>query len=135
MKTKILLIAFAIIPTMLLGQLPSDNSTVIVQGLTSENAIYQLYPTENFWTFLKLDTRNGKIWQVHFTVTEDGATGEFILNALPLVSKSKEENGRFTLYPTKNMFNFLLLDQIDGNIYQVQWSMEIENRFIFPIEY
>lgn len=27
-----------------------------------EVPVYKLYPTENFWTFLKLDTRNGKIW-------------------------------------------------------------------------
>lgn len=38
---------------------------------------------------------------------------------------SENENiGRFTLYPTENMYNFILLDQIDGDVYQAQWSME-----------
>ena len=90
--------------------------------------IYKLFPTQNYWTFIKLDTRNGKMWQVHFTVKEDGGRGELILNSIPLVDKEEEVNGRFTLYPTENMYNFLLLDQIDGYVYQVQWSMEEEYR-------
>jgi len=74
------------------------------------------------------------MWQVHFTVKDDGGQGELVLNSLPLVSKEKEVNGRFTLYPTENMYNFLLLDQIDGYVYQVQWSMEAKNRGVIPIE-
>lgn len=74
------------------------------------------------------------MWQVHFTVKEDGGQGEFILNSLNLVSKEKETNGRFTLYPTENIYNFLLLDQIDGDVYQVQWSMDEKNRGVVPIK-
>lgn len=35
--------------------------------------------------------------------------------------------GRFTLYPTQNVFTFILLDQIDGRMWQVQWSTKAEN--------
>lgn len=101
--------------------------------VVTENTIFQLFPTQNNWTFLKLDTRNGKIWQVHFTVDDDYASGEVILNARPLVYEREEKNGRFTLYPTENFYNFLLLDQISGKIYQVQWSMDSDNRGIIQI--
>lgn len=31
-----------------------------------ENVVYKLFPTENLWTFIKLDTRNGRMWQVQY---------------------------------------------------------------------
>ena len=34
-------------------------------NITSEN--YKLYETSNMWTFLKLDTRTGRIWQVQYS--------------------------------------------------------------------
>ena len=110
-----------------------QNSTVKQEQKQIEVPIYQLFPTENYWTFIKLDTRNGKMWQVHFTVSDKGGRGEVILNSLPLVNADKEVNGRFTLYSTKNMYNFILLDQIDGTTYQVQWSMDEKNRGVIPI--
>ena len=45
-----------------------------------------------------------------------------------------EMNGRFTLYPTDNIWTFILLDQVDGNTWQVQWSNEEEKRGIFQIK-
>ncbi|MCW3789542.1 hypothetical protein [Plebeiibacterium sediminum] len=98
-----------------------------------ENNIYKLFPTKNFWTFIKLDTRNGRMWQVHFTIEKKGISGELVLNSMPLVEIGNEINGRFTLYPTENMYNFLLLDQIDGHVYQAQWSMDEKNRGVMLI--
>lgn len=110
--------------------------TMSVSGQTkqiSENTIYQLFPTQNFYAFIKLDTRNGKMWQVHFSLNDEEG-GEVILNSVPLVnSEEKQVNGRFTLYPTENMYNFILLDQIGGKPYQVQWSLEEKNRVVIPI--
>ncbi|MEI6662551.1 MAG: hypothetical protein WCL01_10525 [Comamonadaceae bacterium] len=34
--------------------------------------------------------------------------------------------GRFTLYPTRNMYNFILLDQDVGRTWQIQWSTDKE---------
>ncbi len=73
---------------------------------TATNKIYQLFPTKNYWTFIKLDTRNGKLWQVHFTVKDDGGRDELSLNLISLVGKEKGTAGRFTIYPTENMYNF-----------------------------
>lgn len=96
-------------------------------------AVYQLFPTQNMWTFIKLNTRNGQMWQVQYDINGDNR-GEYFLSTLPLVPQDKELNGRFTLYPTQNIYNFILLDQIDGRMWQAQWSMKFENRGIIPIE-
>lgn len=102
-----------------------------IQQLTVPS--YKLFPTTNYWTFLKLDTRNGKIWQVHFTISKDGYEGELILNSSSLIWDDKEINGRFTLYPTENMYNFILLDQLNGTTYQVQWNNDENKRFVSRI--
>jgi hypothetical protein len=103
------------------------------QSNNNNNAEYRLFPTQNMWTLIKLNTRNGKLWQVQFDVSEDN---RFVstLSTTPLVSNDKEMNDRFTLYSTQNMYTFILLDQVDGKTWQVQWSTEAKNRFIIPIE-
>ena len=94
---------------------------------------YRLFPTQNMWTFIKLDTRNGRMWQVQFHL-EANLRFETFLNLEPQVTKENEVNERFTLYPTQNIYNFILLDQLDGRTWQVQWSTEPKNRGIMPIE-
>lgn len=61
---------------------------------------FQLFPTTNMWTFIKLDTRNGQIWQVQYDIQGDDRM-EVILNDKALVSDEEAENGRFILYSTK----------------------------------
>lgn len=100
----------------------------------SANAVtYRLFPTQNIWTFIKLNTRNGQMWQVQFSMKSDS---RFVTNlsSEALVSKGKEVDDRFTLYSTQNMYTFILLDQLDGKIWQVQWSTDPINRGIMPIE-
>ena len=98
-----------------------------------EAVIYQLFPTQNMWTFIKLNSRNGKMWQVQYDV-KDNDRFEVYLNMLPLVNKESEANGRFTLYSTQNIWTFILLDQLDGRMWQVQWSNNANKRALFPIE-
>ena len=108
----------------------------LVENVTNQDHevfVYKLYPTQNMWNFIKLNTRNGQMWQVQFDVEGDNQIETF-LSLFPLVSKEKEVNGRFALYPTQNMWTFILLDQIDGRTWQVQWSIEPENRGIFQIK-
>ena len=38
--------------------------------------------------------------------------------------------GQFKLYPTKNMFNFIMVNVIDGTTWQVQWSVDEDKRII-----
>lgn len=104
-----------------------------VSAQNHDVAIYRLFPTQNMFTFIKLNTRNGKMWQVQYDIKGDNRF-EIYLNFVPLVFKENEMNGRFTLYSTQNVYTFILLDQIDGKMWQVQWSTEAENRVIIPIK-
>ena len=108
----------------------SAAETATVDAPTT-NAVnnYLLYPTTNIYTFLKLDTRNGKIWQVQYSM--DDNEFEVVLNSRELVATGKP--GQFALYPTTNNWTFLLLDTINGDVWHVQWSQEAENRGIIPI--
>ncbi|MCL2098680.1 MAG: hypothetical protein FWH23_08000 [Bacteroidales bacterium] len=131
---KILILGTFVLTTIILFAQQDSTSTIQQIKKQVEVPIYQLFPTENYWTFIKLDTRNGKMWQVHFTISQDGFDGELILNSRALVWTEEEEvNGRFTLYPTKNMYNFILLDQINGKTYQVQWNNDEKKRFVSRI--
>jgi len=133
MKTVFFTLVILLFTTVSYGQTQSKPANTVQQKKVSDNSIYQLFPTKNYWTFIKLDTRNGKMWQVHFSVEDDKNTGELILSSLPLVDTEEEMNGRFTLYPTENMYNFLLLDQISGKVVQVQWSLDAKKRGIVSI--
>lgn len=94
---------------------------------------FKLFPTQNMWTFIKLDTQTGQMWQVQYSVKGDEDRFEYDLNPNPLITKGKKVNGRFELYPTQNIYNFILLDKIDGKVWQVQWSFDEENRAVVPI--
>lgn len=94
---------------------------------------YVLYPTKNMWTFLKLDTSNGKIWQVQYTIEGPDYRFETSLNGTPLVLDDDRPSGRFKLYPTDNTYNFILIDTKIGTTYQVQWSQDSDNRAVIPI--
>lgn len=109
-----------------------DKPTTTVVGQDNANAIYRLYPTTNMWTFLKLNTQDGRIWQVQWS--QDAETRfETYLNSIPLAYGEEKKNGKFTLYPTTNLWTFILLDTISGNTWQVQWSQEPEYRGVTPI--
>lgn len=130
-RISLILLGFSLFILVSCNPLESKQMRVAKQE-TSENVRFKLFPTENVWTFLKLDTSTGKIWQVQYSINDDNR-GEVELNNNALVSDLDAENGRFTLYPTKNMFNFILLDQIEGKMWQVQCSIEEEKRVILPM--
>ena len=108
---------------------PFENTLVL-----SDNAAYRLYPTRNISTFIKLDTRTGQMWQLQYTVDEEKGRFEYDLNPQPLLLAGMQPvDGRYELYPTKNMYNFILIDQIEGVTWQVQWSLDDDKRMVLPI--
>ena len=100
--------------------------------LMNDSPAYELYRTDNMWTFLKLETSTGKIWQVQYAVG-DGDAFQVVLNDISLAFDGMETAGRFKLHPTDNMYNFLLLDTQTGNVWQAQWSQNPDNRGVIPI--
>lgn len=93
------------------------------------DAPFRLFNTQNIHTLLKLNTRTGQIWQVQWGDKEYRFTSP--LNPKELISNGNP--GRFSLYPTKNIFTFILIDQETGDTWQVQWG-EIDERLILSID-
>ena len=101
--------------------------------LYSAKPRYKMYQTENIHILLKLDTVTGKIWMVQYALSDTKAVSVPIDNTSLLGDWDDYEHGRFELYPTKNMYNYILLDTKWGYTYQVQWSFEENKRFRIPI--
>ena len=120
---------------------------------------YKLYPTLNINIFLKLDTSTGLMWIVQ-KASSDVESFEQPINVFQFAHLQEEIDilksrnvdwvrlnkftksetpivgrvGRFKLYPTDNMFNFLLQDVISGDTFQVQWGFSFTDHMIFKIE-
>lgn len=90
---------------------------------------YKLYPTENIYTFLQLDTKTGMIEQVQWSLDsyEEGAV---TINGDDLTYGFGYGSGSFELYPTKNLYQFIFIDKTTGMKWHVQWGMESSKRWI-----
>ena len=184
-------------PAFCFGQIdvPIQNTS------TDDNVTYRLFATPNDYTFIKLDTRNGLMWQVQWSIKGYKYRYETELNTFKYAKTTKEiteyqtkkyksdyeyweerkeewykkksdttltekdfyykteeeldlylkpnpleesikralenspiaRNGRFFLYPTVNTYNLILLDQIDGRAWQVQWNNDKDLRRLMRI--
>ena len=111
----------------------AQSTSATFEATQDPTAPFRLFRTTNRWTFIKLDTITGRMWQIQYD-TEGDNRNTVVLNSQDLATGKERIPGRFTLYSTQNIWNFILLDQIDGNLWQVQWSQERRNRWILPIE-
>jgi hypothetical protein len=91
---------------------------------------FTLTPTQNIWTFLLLDSNNGRVWQIHYSIADSAFAGRLPINEDVLTPPASAHIGRFALQDTQNTFNFLLLDQDDGRVWQIQWSYDKSKRGI-----
>lgn len=95
---------------------------------------YRIFDTDNMWTKLLLDSRTGRIWQIAFSVEKEGVRLKLPVNKTSLVNEKDAKDGRFTLYPTDNMWTFILVDQENGNVYQIGFSIDSDGfRGIIPL--
>ena len=90
---------------------------------------YKLYQTENIYTFLKLDTKTGQIRQVQWSLnsSEECSVG---INSEDLTYGYGKGSNSFELYPTKNMYQFILINKTDGKMWHVQWGQKSSERWI-----
>lgn len=90
---------------------------------------FKIYQTDNIYQLLKLDTKTGKIYQIQWSLNQ---TEEMTLtiNSDDLRIDQNYGSGCFELYPTKNMYQFILIDKTDGRTWHVQWGTESSKRWI-----
>jgi hypothetical protein len=129
MKKKFMTLIFALTTMLTFAQ--STSQPPIQNISTDSNVVYRLFATKNTYNFIKLNTRNGKMTQVQWSLKDN--IFETTLSNISRVTKDEEKNGRFFLYPTTNSYNFILLDQIDGRAWQVQWNIDAEKRMVIRI--
>lgn len=88
---------------------------------------YKLYKTENMYNLLRLDTRTGRIDQIQWALGSN-YEGIFTINNEDLSFDTG--CGTFELYPTENMYQFILLDKVNGRTWHVQWGIGDGKRWI-----
>ena len=119
MKTRIcraILAAAMLTPMAVLAADPIE----INYEMQRLDARFRLFRTNNIWNFIELDTQTGRVWQIQFSVGEKD--NRMKIDVRPDVVQAGSKPGRFTLYPTNNIYNFILLDQDFGRTWQVQWG-------------
>ena len=112
------------INNMLLEQIEIDSS---LKGR------FKLYKTENNFNLPELDTKTGKIKQVQWSLDEKNE-GSFVINNVDLSWGTGYGSGSFELYPTSNIFQFILIDKTNGRKWHVQWGLKNANRWIRYID-
>jgi len=116
---------------MLLSWPPARSAdNPVLEPTQRTDAPFRLFRTLNIFNFLKLDTRTGQVWQLQWSTQADERLVN-VINVKPLADGKKA--GRFTLYPSANIFTFILLDQEDGRQWQIQWGLKTGERLIVEI--
>jgi hypothetical protein len=132
---KSILLVFAIIALPIFDS-SSKAQNVVRYDIDPPQDIHvriRLFKTFNIFTFIELDTRLGLISQVQYTINDAPAGAVWINKQSLLQSSDSPRDGRFTLYPTENMYNFILVDQDTGRLWQCQWSFDSKKRGLFNL--
>ena len=96
---------------------------------------YKLYNTENIYNLIKLDTATGALWMVQYGMNENVEALVATIDDSSLLDEGDlVRAGRFELYPTRNIYTYILLDTEKGITYQVQWYTDPEKRFRIRID-
>lgn len=105
-----------------------------LSALHKDSPRFKMCQTENNHILLKIDTRIGRVWMVQYALKNFDEAMTVSINYYGVVFENEGWNGRFELYPTKNMYNFIMLDTGTGTAYQVQWSTDAVNTFVREIK-
>lgn len=136
MKKLLFTFAFILFCQSMYSQTTINRDSVLIQITTLLNDIgyrirgldrYKLYTTENMYINLKLDTKTGQIDLIQWSLDDD-EEGSMTLNSTDLSYDTG--CGTFELYPTQNIYQFLLLDKVTGRTWHVQWGFEREKCWI-----
>lgn len=112
---------------------PRPKAAEPVVAMRSQAPRYRLYQTRNTWNQLLLDTSTGRVWQCRYTVNADAVAARMPINLDMLAHGDGVHEGRFTLNETDNLWNFLMVDQDSGGVWQVQWSLDDSTRLTIPL--
>jgi hypothetical protein len=81
---------------------------------------FQMFATQNMWTFILLDSYNGRLWQVQYS-TQDLDN----LFCIPINKNELVENNErcvFSIQPLTSMYQYYLINDNTGDMWKFQWS-------------
>ena len=81
---------------------------------------FQMFATQNMWTFILLDSYNGRLWQVQYSTQDLDNLFCIPINKYELVSDN--ENCIFSIQPLTSMYQYYLINDRTGDIWKFQWS-------------
>lgn len=116
-------------PTVKLDSITMAYIDAIYSTIVDNTPRYKMYATQNINILLKLDTATGRVWMVQYSIGKYDRLTVPVDDDSLLFDWETIQAGRFELYPTQNMYNFILLDTQKGYTYQVQWSTDADKRF------
>lgn len=112
--------------TGLVEQVQDDGQKWVIVSAIEPNGNYtnrfRLYETKNMWTFIELDTFTGRLWQVQFSVEGTQYMVSIPINEYPLITSNNRSV--FTVQPMTSMYQFYLINEDDGEMWQFQWTTD-----------
>ena len=81
---------------------------------------FQMFATQNMWTFILLDSYNGKLWQVQYSSQDLDNLMCIPINEYELVSDN--EKCIFSIQPLTSMYQYYLINDYTGDMWKFQWS-------------
>lgn len=112
-------------------QVQDDGQTFLVNEAVTPNSNnenrYILHKTENIWTFILLDKYTGKLWQCQYSAENIKYILSVEINSIEL---SNTQSNKFSIQPMTSMYQFYLVDDETGEMWQFQWNKDKEYRWI-----
>ena len=81
---------------------------------------FQMFATQNMWTFILLDSYNSKLWQVQYSSQDLDNLMCIPINENELVSDN--EKCIFSIQPLTSMYQYYLINDHTGDMWKFQWS-------------
>lgn len=115
---------------------PNTYTVLVDDGeiYTKDVGRYKIYPTSNMYNFIKLDTMTGKLWRIQWSLDNDEEYEVPIDTGNRIPYDGTWVNNRFEVYPTNNIYQFLLLDRINGRVWHFQWGFDLNKNWILEIQ-
>ena len=99
---------------------------IFTVSVVAKAQTYEFFQTQNYHNQLRLNTKTGEVYQVQ----DDG--GSWLVNNA--ITPKSVISKRYWLYPTKNIWTYILVDTFTGKLWQTQFTVHSEgSRFSIPI--
>lgn len=81
---------------------------------------FQMFETKNMWTFILLDSYNGRLWQVQYSSNDLDNLLCIPINEQELVTNN--DKCIFYIQPLVSMYQYYLINDKTGDMWKFQWS-------------